>query len=139
MVKLDLDGFIFEFRVENYHKSSMANWEDEWCMVYVRFYSTDRAINYADYSESLLCCEVESLYVNLSELINGSLKENKHVEHIEPYYEYTCLPGDNFYSVEWVFNLWNNGALTSSSIHTMFGPDEVKELHEYLECVIEDD
>lgn len=140
MVKLDIDGFIFEFRVDNYRKSSEKHWYEEWCTVHARLYSSDQVINYKSYSETMLCCEVETLYENLSELINGTMKENKYVALIEPDFEYTCVPGiNNRFSLEWVFCLWSDHTLTGNSIHTWLGADDVKELHEYLEGVIEDD
>ena len=138
MVKLDLDGIKFEFRVDDYRKCDVNIWDDTWCNVYVRLYTEDLMINYKSDGETLLCCEVEALYECLGKLIDGSMKENTLVTNIEPDFTFTLHPSeDRKYYMDWEFALWHEGGLTSSTIHTLFDSIDIKELYEYLKTVIE--
>jgi len=136
MLQLDLQGLKFEFRIENYRPSTKENWDYEWCKVYARLYTAGPCVNYEVYSECLLCSEVEWLYEKLGELMDGIMTEDTAVPNIEPDFEFMLYPGGDSYHMGWRFNLWEGGALTCNSIHTMLDEDDIKELYKYLETVL---
>lgn len=137
MLKLDLDGAQFEFRIENYRPSTRENWDYEWCKVYARADTKDAAVNYKVYSECMLCCEVEWLYKKLGELIDGTMTEDTKVSNIEPDFEYMLYPGKGgLHYMEWKFNLWDGGVLTCNSVLTMLNDKDIRSLYKYLTFVL---
>lgn len=137
MLQLDLEGLKFEFQIEDYHPSTRENWDYEWCMIYAKVCTQSPSINYEVHSECMLCCEVEWLYEKLSELMDGSMTETTEISNIEPDFEYKLSSGNNnTYCMEWKFNLWNGGVLTSNSILTTLDSGNIKKLHKYLEMVL---
>ena len=80
---LDLAGIEFHFRVNNYRKSTLDNWDVEWCNVDVTIHSGNW-LNYQISSEILLACEVEEIRDKISDLLEDRIQEQIEIEFIEP-------------------------------------------------------
>lgn len=135
MLELDLEGVKFELEIENYRNSTRENWDDEWCIVYVRV--TSDVLRYNMHSSSMLCYEVEWIYQKLTELEEGEITDTINIENIEPDFEYILFPvNDGVYYMEWKFNLCNSGVLTANSFIITFDKEDIKKLKDYLLTII---
>lgn len=132
---LNLDDIHLQFRISEFHASHKECWDYEWCKVDFSVKSREWLNYRLENREILLCSEIELLLDNLTKMINNELIEQKHIERIEPDFEFILSPGDNGKSnyLEWKINFWDDtGALTANYLSLLLGEEDIVELIDYL-------
>lgn len=147
---LDLAGIEFHFSVNNYRKSTLDNWDVEWCNVDVTIHSGNW-LNYQISSEILLACEVEEIRDKISDLLEDRIQEQVEIEFIEPDLSLLLNPKEDIrdnprvlyvalgheivdIDAELHIHFWNDG-LTANYLSLCFGRDELECLLFYLRYI----
>ena len=130
--KLNLEGLVFNFKVENYKQNQDIDYE--WTDVSFNF-KFQNIINYSiNKSELLESSEIDHLVNILEDLLNNKLNSIINFECIEPDFTFIFNPDSSDGMMELKVNLWNEG-LTYNYFSTTFGRKEVEQLYLYL-CLI---
>ena len=143
-MKFHLDGIDVNLQIGNYRRSTVAGWHDEWCDVYLAIDS--KVISYEERGNFILCQELESLYEELGELLEGTLKKRDHVFLAAPVLEFRLRPAvkgedadeDMDIDMYLIVNLEDDdGTMTANSINILFGRESIAMLHKYIGDIIE--
>ena len=122
----------FILEIERTHKDA-KNWDDKWCAVTLRVKNA-----YLDYhtfnNEILLESEIEHLIKSFNKLVKGELKEEEHIEFIEPDLEFTLFPESSL--VDMRINFFENGALSANYYNLCLDVTEIKKILTYMNSVI---
>ncbi len=135
---LKIDNYTnFELDIRRTHKKEKDP-IDRWCeisLIIENEYFKYKTIN----NEILLEYEIEYLIKQFDNLLNGKLKEDKHIDFIEPDLEFILHPARQSYEEDTVdirINLFQDGALSADFYNLCLGKEEVKQLLIYLNMII---
>ena len=112
---LKIDNYTdFELNINRAHRKAKDP-DDKWCEVSLKIeneYFKYKTIN----DEILLEYEIEYLIKELDKMLNRDLKQNEHIDFIEPDLEFTLCPARQDYeesTVDIRINLFQDGALSA--------------------------
>lgn len=135
---LKIDNYTdFELNINRVHRKAKDP-DDKWCEVSLKIeneYFKYKTIN----DEILLEYEIEYLIKELDKMLNRDLKQNEHIDFIEPDLEFTLCPSRQDYeesTVDIRINLFQDGALSADYYNLCLGEGEIKQLLIYLNKII---
>ena len=134
-IELNLEGIKLQFAVYGWKPTIENAWDDNWCNVKLGVYNS--FMNYQIDSDVLLSCEVEEIASCIGKSLAG--EEVKHLEFIEPDLELEFVrphTEEEEATAKLIINFWDEGVLTTNSLHLTLCEEDLKSISEYLEKVI---
>lgn len=148
-LRLDLDSIVMSMRINDYNK--YYNDGDDWLKVDFNLESY-KWLNYQISSEIIEYCEIEQLIDDLSDLLDGKMKNESYIELTEPDLAFILKPqfdvreNKNVLYVREGFELidismtmevhfWGGGVLTANYMSLDFDRDDIEYLLHYLKLI----